>query len=293
MENNNQNQDGNQNSLRHTTFNNIKPEGLGFVARKKWQLNRLTKKTRVGLEQAKKTSKKVLYFIMVFHIIISAIITSIVLISPLNHWYAHQNPEKIKTLRNANPQEVDEMLNSYKRVDERTTEERKKEVEKQFQEVSDAIIPGIKTAQAVAPISAVETTAISGATIFRDVTAYNLVPGQTDDSPCIGAANQNLCYLMRTKKMNVCASNAYEFGTILRIPDYLGSQKDGNDTCVVLDRMAKKYSARVDICMDRDFQRALAFRTQNLPITVVGHLEDKVWRNLAPVSILKYQTPVR
>ena len=291
MNQNNQNQNRSQNGITHTNFNNqVKKPGI--VAQKKAQWNRFVVKTKVKLEQAKKTSEKVLHFSMMFYLFISTVITSVVLTNPLNHWYTERNPEKIEILRKANPQEVDEMINSWKRVDERTTEERKNEIEKQFKEVSDATIPGIKTARAALD-PAVEITAVNEASgALHPLTAYNLVPGQTDSSPCIGAANQNLCYLMREKKMNVCAAPlSYPFGTIIRIPGYEGSQKDKvDDTCVVLDRMAAKHPDGVDICMDQDIPRALSIK-QNSYITVVGYVEN--WRQLAPASKKEFQTPIR
>ena len=269
-----------QGGLTHTNFNDqVKKPGL--IAVKKAQATRFVAKTKVRLEQAKKTSKKVLYFAMMFYVIISAIITSVFLTSPLNHLYTYKNSENVETLRNATSYEVDEMINSYKRVDERTTEERKNEIEKQFQEVSDATNLGIKTAQAAAPTSTVEIITVEEAsTVRRDVSAYNLVVGQTDGSPCIGAAGQNLCYLMRTKKMNVCAANRYKFGTVLKIPGYLGSQGDGkDDTCVVLDVLSPKYGDRVDVCMDQDIKRAKIFGVQPINVTVVGYVKN--WANLA------------
>ena len=283
MNQNNPNQNRGQGDLTHTNFNDqVKKPGV--VAQKKAQWNRFVVKTKVKLEQAKKTSEKVLHFSMMFYLFISTVITSVVLTNPLNHWYTERNPEKIEILRKANPQEVDEMINSWKRVDERTTEERKNEIEKQFKEVSDATIPGIKTARAALD-PAVEITAVNEASgALHPLTAYNLVPGQTDSSPCIGAANQNLCYLMREKKMNVCAAPlSYPFGTIIRIPGYKGSQKGKiDDTCVVLDRMADKHPNGVDICMDQDISRALTIK-QNSYITVVGYMEG--WSKLAPATI--------
>ncbi len=298
--NHNQNQNRNQNGFKDHANNNAAGFTVKKIERKKKTLKEFKQETKarwmmfkLSVKSFVKTSKKVFRFVMVAYVIISAIITSVVLTNPLNHWYTKKNPEKIEILRNATSYEVDEMINSYKRVDERTTEERKNEIEKQFQEVSDATIPGIKTAHA-APVSpAVETTAVNEASgTLHPLTAYNLVPGQTDSSPCIGAANQNLCYLMREKKMNVCAAPlSYPFGTIIRIPGYEGSQKDKvDDTCVVLDRMAAKHPDGVDICMDQDIPRALSIK-QNSYITVVGYVEN--WRQLAPASKKEFQTPIR
>jgi len=226
-------------------------------------------------------SKKIFYFIMVIYVIISAMITCAVLKNPLNYLYTYQNPEKVEILRDADQQGIEEMINSYLRIDERTEKQRTEEFKKEFEKVSGTnSLSIIETAHAA---SAVETTESNEAGIIRTVTAYNLMSGQTDSSPCIGAANQNLCYLMREKKMNVCAAPlSYEFGTIIKIPGYTGSQKNGDDTCVVLDRMADKYPERVDICMDQDKTRAENFGAQSINITIVGYIED--WSKLAPAK---------
>jgi 3D (Asp-Asp-Asp) domain-containing protein len=80
--------------------------------------------------------------------------------------------------------------------------------------------------------------------IVREVTAYNVgVREQTSDTPCIGASGRNLCEMV-DRKVKVCAANFVPLGTILRIEEY--------GMCVVLDRMHKRFSHRVDIAMSEN-----------------------------------------
>jgi len=77
----------------------------------------------------------------------------------------------------------------------------------------------------------------------REVTAYNVGdPAQTDDTPCIGASNLNLCEALEAGK-RVCASNAYPMYSIIYI--------EGYGECEILDRMNKKYNKRVDIAFKK------------------------------------------
>lgn len=80
--------------------------------------------------------------------------------------------------------------------------------------------------------------------MVREVTAYNVgVREQTSENPCIGASGQDLCRLVREGR-NVCAANFVALGTVLRIEKY--------GDCVVLDRMHRRFSHRVDIAMTED-----------------------------------------
>ena len=73
------------------------------------------------------------------------------------------------------------------------------------------------------------------------ISAYNVgVVSQTDDSPCIGATNEDLCQALDNGE-NICASNKHPLGTILLIEDW--------GKCRVADRLNKKYSHRIDIAM--------------------------------------------
>lgn len=69
------------------------------------------------------------------------------------------------------------------------------------------------------------------------VTAYNSVPWQTDSTPCISADGSNICQL-REQGEQSCAA-ALPFGTKIHVP--------GFGVCTVRDRLATKYSHRVDL----------------------------------------------
>jgi len=80
--------------------------------------------------------------------------------------------------------------------------------------------------------------------IVRVVTAYNVgVREQTSDTPCIGASGRNLCELVE-RDVKVCAANFVPLGTILKIEEY--------GMCVVLDRLHRRHTHRVDIAMRED-----------------------------------------
>jgi len=106
----------------------------------------------------------------------------------------------------------------------------------------------------------------------REVTMYTSTPEQTDASPCIGANGQDVCVLWRNGQ-NICATNAFPINTVLEI-DKLGA-------CIVIDRMNRRYSNRVDWyagydddCLDgvddgddcKNYRRARQFGLQNLII---------------------------
>jgi len=97
--------------------------------------------------------------------------------------------------------------------------------------------------------------------LVREVTAYNVgVRGQTSDDPCIGATGQNLCRLV-ARGLKICAANFVAPETILNI--------EGYGECVVLDRMNRRFSHRVDIAMRKDeVERALAFGIQERYVEV-------------------------
>ncbi|MDA0208078.1 MAG: 3D domain-containing protein [bacterium] len=79
------------------------------------------------------------------------------------------------------------------------------------------------------------------------VSAYNSVPWQTDDTPCIGAEGTNICEIY-ARGEGVCAANFVPLGTILEI--------DGLGTCTVRDRMNARYNVRVDWYMGMDIDAA-------------------------------------
>lgn len=69
------------------------------------------------------------------------------------------------------------------------------------------------------------------------VTAYNSVPWQTDSTPCISADGSNICKL-RDLGDHSCAA-ALPFGTKVNVP--------GFGVCTVRDRLAPRFSHRIDV----------------------------------------------
>lgn len=97
---------------------------------------------------------------------------------------------------------------------------------------------------------------------IRFVTAYNVGdPKQCDDTPCIAANNKNICNALERGEQH-CAANFVPLGTKLHI-DKVG-------TCVVSDRMNRRYKNRVDIAMKlTEVPKARAFGKQKLYVEVL------------------------
>ena len=88
------------------------------------------------------------------------------------------------------------------------------------------------------------------------VTAYSSSPDETDDTPFITAANT------RTRD-GVVATNAFPFGTKMRIPDHFGDKE-----FVVEDRMHRRYPNRLDVWFPTKAQ-ALQFGIREAKIEIV------------------------
>lgn len=91
------------------------------------------------------------------------------------------------------------------------------------------------------------------------VTAYNSVPAQTDDTPCIGAQGTDICKIYEAGE-NVCAANFVPLGTKIEV--------EGLGTCVVRDRMNARYYERVDWYTGMDISAARQFGVRNKQIAV-------------------------
>ena len=118
---------------------------------------------------------------------------------------------------------------------------------------SDPVIP--------APVVIQEVIEVKD-TKIRKVTAYNLVEGQTDKDPCIGAANVNICNLVAAGEL-ICAANFVPFYTVLEI--------EGIGRCLVLDRMNSRYPDYVDIAFPADqVDEALEFGVKDLEVGVIN-----------------------
>lgn len=93
------------------------------------------------------------------------------------------------------------------------------------------------------------------------VTAYNTVVAQTDNTPCVGARNFNVCEALGRGE-RICAANWVPLGTKLAVPGY--------GECVVRDRMPAKYGKRVDIAMlANEVDRAKKWGNQNLNVKII------------------------
>ncbi len=93
-------------------------------------------------------------------------------------------------------------------------------------------------------------------TLRVTATAYSSTPDQTDASPFIAASGARVFDGM-------VAANFLPFGTKIRIPDMYGDKQ-----FVVLDRMNKRYSNRVDIWMTSR-AKALKFGVRTIRIEVL------------------------
>ncbi|NCB20848.1 MAG: hypothetical protein EOM88_02920 [Clostridia bacterium] len=99
---------------------------------------------------------------------------------------------------------------------------------------------------------------------IRTLTAYNSLPEQTDDTPCITANGFNLC---KHWTEDTIAANFLKFGTKVRIPELFGDR-----IFVVRDRMNKRFSDRVDVWL-KDKQDARKFGKQTARIEIVEMIE--------------------
>lgn len=92
-------------------------------------------------------------------------------------------------------------------------------------------------------------------TIKAIVTAYNTVPGQTDDSPCIGASG----YQCGRSDVVACP-RSLPLGTHIII---------NTRSFYCLDRTALKHDGRFDISFDKDIQAAWNWGIQELLIKIL------------------------
>ena len=94
---------------------------------------------------------------------------------------------------------------------------------------------------------------------FTTITAYNSIPGQTDDTPCITANGFDVC---AHGVEDTVAANFLKFGTKIKIPEVFGDR-----VFIVRDRMNKRYTNRVDIWMlNRDDALKLGKRLAKIDI---------------------------
>jgi 3D (Asp-Asp-Asp) domain-containing protein len=97
---------------------------------------------------------------------------------------------------------------------------------------------------------------------IREVSVYNAgISSQCQGDPCISASGDNICKLL-DEGLNVCAANWALFGTVLEI--------EGLGKCVVLDRMAERFSNNVDWAMKKnEVAEAFDFGRRNLRVSII------------------------
>ncbi len=105
-------------------------------------------------------------------------------------------------------------------------------------------------------VSQVEAHELSYEVVTAYVTGYNLVPSQTDSTPCIGASGKNLC----GRRDTMACPRAYAFGTAVEVDGRIYSCED---------RLHKKYDDRFDVNCDKDV---------SCPAQVTGIKSVKIYR---------------
>ncbi len=100
-------------------------------------------------------------------------------------------------------------------------------------------------------------------TSVHTLTAYNSLPEQTNDQPCITANGFNVC---EHGIEDTIAANFLKFGTKVRIPDLFGDR-----IFIVRDRMNQRYPSRVDIWM-LEKSDAIQFGIRNAKIEIVEYV---------------------
>jgi 3D (Asp-Asp-Asp) domain-containing protein len=100
-------------------------------------------------------------------------------------------------------------------------------------------------------------------TSFHYVTAYNSLPEQTNDQPCITANGFNVC---EHGIEDTIAANFLKFGTKVRMPDLFGDR-----IFIVRDRMNKRYPDRVDVWM-LEKSEAISFGIKKAKIEIVEYV---------------------
>jgi len=90
-------------------------------------------------------------------------------------------------------------------------------------------------------------------------TAYNSLPSQTDNSPCITASGFDLC---EHNTEDIIATNYLPMGTMIKIPELYGDR-----IFRVEDRMHAKYYKHIDIWL-KDYNEAVKFGAKWVEIEV-------------------------
>jgi len=107
--------------------------------------------------------------------------------------------------------------------------------------------------------STLATVELQARSRMMTVTMYTSRPQETDGSPCTAASNVDICKLHKAG-VDTCASNDYRFGTRLTV--------NGLGTCLVLDRMNRRYTGkgRLDWYAGNDLAAATQFGIKTLTV---------------------------
>jgi len=99
--------------------------------------------------------------------------------------------------------------------------------------------------------------------IKKTITAYNVgIEAQTDDSPCIGAYNENLCKAIENGE-KIIATNFLPKNTLVEI--------EGYGVFRVADRMNRRYTDRIDIAFGKNqLEEAKKFGVKKLNIKIIN-----------------------
>ena len=104
-------------------------------------------------------------------------------------------------------------------------------------------------------ISAYSSPILIKEQVLATITAYNTVPEQTDNTPCLGAGG-NIC----GRNNVVACPRSIPLGTWVIIDDIYYQ---------CLDRLAIKYDDRFDISFDKDIQGAKDFGKQIKEVLII------------------------
>lgn len=153
---------------------------------------------------------------------------------------------------------------------DRAKQEQQRELEKQKKGETQIVtkkekkkVAAVHYAIATEPASPpAESSDPASRVMYVSATAYSSTPDQTDGDPCTTANGYNVC---KGNQENVLAANFLPFGTKVRLPDMYG-----NKVFVVQDRMARRFSNRIDVWM-KTRDAAMQFGIRKVKIEV---LED-------------------
>ena len=152
-------------------------------------------------------------------------------------------------------------LDYAKKVQDVASEKQKKLTVKKIVKKEQKKVATAHYAIATEPVNqSDDSTDVAAARVmYVSATAYSSTPDQTDGSPCTTANGYNVC---KNNQENVLAANFLPFGTKVRMPDMYGDR-----VFVVQDRMARRFSDRIDVWMKtRDAAMQFGYRKVKIEV---------------------------